>query len=91
MAKLLKTWWFIIVFFLGIIGTVYQLQAQQNVTNETIKELKEAVKDKEKDLKDNEKIDVSQTISLERLSIIQGQMIKTLDSLNEKIEKGDSK
>ncbi len=91
MAKLLKTWWFIIVFFLGIIGTVYQLQAQQNVTNETIKELKESVKDKEKDLKDNEKIDVSQTISLERLSIIQGQMIKTLDSLNEKIEKGDSK
>ncbi len=89
--KWLKNWWFLIAFFLGVLGTVYTLQAEQKVSNETIKELKEEVKEKEKDIKENEKVDTNQTIALERLAIIQGEMIKTLEKLNSKIEKGDSK
>lgn len=78
--KLLKDYWFLVVFILGITGSAYTLKAQQTNTTEVVKEVKEKVNE-------NEKVDLNQTITLEKLSIVQEQLVKTLDKLNEKMDK----
>lgn len=83
----LSKYWFLIVFCLGLIGSGYALKAKADTTAEKVEEVKIEVKETKADLKNQEKVDTEQTIALEKLSVLQEQMIRAVDKLNDKIEK----